>query len=435
MKLQTPWAQARRLAGQTPDSRNRFVDFMRAVSIGLVIVGHWLAAVSSIEDGQLVLTHVTNLANWTHWATWLFQVMPIFFIVGGYANTASWQSASRKGQTYELWIAIRLQRLIKPLIPLLIIWCAAAIMAYQFGINPQLFQESSRIALQPLWFLVVYLVLVLMTPVSYALWQRYGIKSFWGLACAVMVVDIIAFTGDVPLIRWINYVFVWLAVFQLGVMWCQRDQTRSTQAIAWAVGGLTFTIILVTVVSYPISMISVPGAEISNSRPPTIALLALAASQFGLLLMLDAPAHSWLRKPALWTATVLMNSTIMTTFLWHLTALAIVVSLSFVLGGYGMSSPPLSLEWWLSRPAWIAVLVIALLILISIFARFEQKAKHATVRPLPVWRAIVATVILCNGLALVALRGIGTEAPLSNQLVALLMVFLGSGLVLGRGNT
>ncbi len=407
---------------------------MRATSIGLVIIGHWLAAVSIVEDGQLVLGHITNLADWSHWATWLFQVMPVFFIVGGYANTTSWQSAGRKGQSYELWIAIRLQRLIKPIAPLLFIWCVTAIIAYQFDINPQLIQETSRIALQPLWFLAVYLILVLMTPISCALWRRYGIKAFWGLACAAMVVDIAAFTGDTPLIRWINYAFVWLAVFQLGVIWRHRDQSRPTPAIYWAMGGLTFMIILVTLVSYPISMISVPGAEISNSRPPTIALLALAATQFGLLLMLDGPAHSWLHKLGLWTATVLMNSTIMTIFLWHLTALAIVVSLSFVIGGYGMNSPPLSSDWWLSRPAWLAVLVIALLILVSIFARFEQKAKREAVRPLPVWRAIVATVLLCNGLALVALTGIGTEAPLNKQLFALLLILLGSGMLQVRGN-
>ena len=73
-----------------------------------------------------------------------------------------------------------------------------------------------------------------------------------------------------------------------------------------------------------------------------------------------------------------------------------------------------------------------LLILTGIFARFERKAKHGSIQPLPVWRASVATVILCNDLALIALQGVGTGVPLNSQLLAWLLVLLGSGLLLGR---
>jgi hypothetical protein len=29
--------------------------------------------------------------EWTRWMTWIFQVMPVFFLVGGYSNGISWQ--------------------------------------------------------------------------------------------------------------------------------------------------------------------------------------------------------------------------------------------------------------------------------------------------------------------------------------------------------
>jgi hypothetical protein len=32
---------------------------------------------------------------WTQWLTWLFQVTPVFFIVGGYSNGISWNAAIR----------------------------------------------------------------------------------------------------------------------------------------------------------------------------------------------------------------------------------------------------------------------------------------------------------------------------------------------------
>jgi hypothetical protein len=55
---------------RTPASRNRYVDFLRAASMLVVTV------------------------------TWIVQVMPIFFIVGGYANGVSWRAARRDGRSY-----------------------------------------------------------------------------------------------------------------------------------------------------------------------------------------------------------------------------------------------------------------------------------------------------------------------------------------------
>ena len=44
--LRRAWEQAAHLAEQTPASRNRYVDFLRAASIIVVIIGHWLVVAS-----------------------------------------------------------------------------------------------------------------------------------------------------------------------------------------------------------------------------------------------------------------------------------------------------------------------------------------------------------------------------------------------------
>ena len=36
------WSRAAEVAAATPDTRNRYVDFLRALSICAVVVGHWL---------------------------------------------------------------------------------------------------------------------------------------------------------------------------------------------------------------------------------------------------------------------------------------------------------------------------------------------------------------------------------------------------------
>ncbi len=52
------WSQASSLAAQTPEERNRYVDFLRSVSILMVITGHWLIATAIYVDGNLAQGHL-----------------------------------------------------------------------------------------------------------------------------------------------------------------------------------------------------------------------------------------------------------------------------------------------------------------------------------------------------------------------------------------
>ena len=81
--MSTLWSRARDLAARTPETRNRYVDFLRAASITVVVFGHWLMAAVFVSNGRLQLADTLHLVPWTQWLTWAFQVMPLFFIVGG----------------------------------------------------------------------------------------------------------------------------------------------------------------------------------------------------------------------------------------------------------------------------------------------------------------------------------------------------------------
>jgi fucose 4-O-acetylase-like acetyltransferase len=120
------WSQARTIAAKAPADRNRYVDFLRAASILVVITGHWLIAALYYGDGTLVPGAILELQPWTQWLTWLFQVMPIFFFVGGYANAVSLESAGRRNLGYAGWLVTRLNRLVTPLIALLAGWALLA---------------------------------------------------------------------------------------------------------------------------------------------------------------------------------------------------------------------------------------------------------------------------------------------------------------------
>ena len=417
------WQQATTLAEKTPESRNRYVDFLRAVSIIMVIFGHWLVVAPYIKDGEILLSDILSISPWTQWLSWILQVMPIFFIVGGFSNAISWKSALKRGEGYNIWLATRLRRLISPVLPVLFIWAIIGIIANLFNADQSILQPASAFALLPAWFLVVYIVVISLVPWVYKAWQRFKLGSFWMLVAAAILVDLAVFTLGWKALGWVNYIFVWVAVHQLGIAW-QDKYLKNT--FIWAIGGFAALVALVTFGPYPISMVSVQGEEISNTLPPNLTMLALGIFQGGLLLSLEAPIRKWLDKKKVWTATVLINGMIMTLFLWHVTALILVSGIALALGGIGLGIAPGTSTWWLTRPIWILVLSTLLLTLVPIFLRYERLRKIENPSPIPTWRLLIGALLFCIGLAILTLNGVTADNWLGIRFVELAMPFVGA---------
>ena len=173
VRRMSAWSRAKELAEGTPETRNRYVDFLRAVAISIVILGHWLMAAPVMDRGELTFSRILQITPGLQWLTWLFQVMPLFFIVGGYSNAVSWESARRVGRSYAAWIGARLRRLIGPVVPLLLLWTVMAIVANFLGVDSSIIRVGSQGAFMPTWFLAVYVMVVVATPATHALWRRF----------------------------------------------------------------------------------------------------------------------------------------------------------------------------------------------------------------------------------------------------------------------
>ncbi len=107
-----------RPATASGDERDRYVDFIRAFSLLVVVAWHWVFTIIVWEDDG---PHASNPIGFTTglWlATWLFQVMPLFFYVGGYGHLRSWQRAQRRGESIWQLVGRRLQRLAIPALAL-----------------------------------------------------------------------------------------------------------------------------------------------------------------------------------------------------------------------------------------------------------------------------------------------------------------------------
>src|SRR3989304_5134917 len=112
--------------------------------------------------------------------------------------------------------------------------------------------------------------------------------------------------------------------------------------------GLLGLIVLTNLVTftdalwYPRSMVGVDIEPVSNMSPPSLAILALTVWQGGGGVVLRIPGNA---------RVVLINSMIMTMFLWHLTALVLAILVLHPLG-FGLEART-SLRWWLERPLWV----------------------------------------------------------------------------------
>jgi len=426
----TLWSRARNMAAKAPPERNRYVDFLRAFSILAVVVGHWLVAAPYMHDGAVQGGHLLGILPWTQWLTWGFQVMPIFFLVGGFSNGVSWAATRKKGGTYSDWLGGRVQRLINPVMPLFLVWSLFAIFGTAGGVERSVVKMAAELALIPVWFLAVYLVVSALVPLSYAAWQRWGMRSFWALVLGASAIDYLAVVRGVPVVNWLNFLFVWLAVHQLGYCW---QEGRFRAPLAWGLASLTLLGALVKFGPYPVAMIGVPGSDLSNSMPPTLALLALGNAQIGLALTLEPVMRRLLDKVWLWTATVLVNGMIMTVYLWHLTAFVVVMVAAWLMGGLGLNAAPGSNEWWLARPVWFALYILTLLPLIALFSPFERMGSAAgrgELKQVPHWRLVLGLGLICLGLTMTAAISIASpEGVTGLRIWVVALPFIGAGLV------
>lgn len=424
---------ARELAAATPAGRDRYVDFLRAGSIVVVVIGHWLAVTIVVLDGGIQGRHALQVMPATHILTWGFQVIGVFFLVGGYVNAASWSSAGRSGSGYAPWLVARATRLLAPTTVFLAGGAGVAAAARLAGLDPSLVRLGAWLVAIHLWFLVVYLIVVALTPLMLAVHRRWGVRVFLVLVAAAGAGDTARLASGVPWWAAANFVVVWLVAHQLGIAWQDGTLTASGERpwmlLSLGAGGL---VVATTLGPYPVSMVAYPGAPLQNTSPPTLALLALVVAHTGLVLVLAPTARRWLERPRIWTAVVAVNGVIMTVFLWHMVPV-LVAGLALYPTGI-MPGPEVgSAAWFALRPLWLAACGTALMILVAAVGRAERPRVP---RPTAVAAGRGSTVLVVTGvvaasagLAQLTTTGLQGDGPGGVPVAALVTYALGAALL------
>jgi hypothetical protein len=115
------------------------------------------------------------------------------------------------------------------------------------------------------------------------------------------------------------------------------------------------------------------GADerIGNTTPPSIALLAFAAAQTGLILAAEPAVSRWLARPRRWLLVTRLNGSCMTVYLWHMVPVVIVAVALYPTAV--LPQPAIgSALWWLTRPAWLGACALILALLVALVRRAQR---------------------------------------------------------------
>lgn len=397
------------LVAGTPATRDRSVDFLRAASIVTVVLGHWFISINHWEHGLLRTTSAIGLTSWMWLGTWVFQVMPIFFFVGGFSNHVAYASFRRRGEPTSAFIRTRLERLLRPSLVFLGAWLVVQVALHVADVGrstgPTLWGDTAllrgmrppaaTLPFGPLWFLVVYLVVVTISPLTIRLHERFRWWVPAVLLTGSILADVIGFGLGIHGARYANVAFVLLLPHQLGHFYADGTFGRLPRAALWAmvVGGLGALVLLTnpwafellggdarfrwfpTIGYYPKSLLGTDVEPISNAYPPTVCYMAVGIWTIGGAMLLRDRLAGWLRRPGPWKATIFVNSVIMTLFLWHMTAYLLAMLVLWPLG-FGREQDSTA-RWWLERPLWLLAPGLVLAGIVVLVGRFERPRPRA----------------------------------------------------------
>ncbi|MFF3557131.1 acyltransferase family protein [Streptomyces tsukubensis] len=395
-------AFAERVDRRTPAGRDRAVDGLRALALLAVPLGHWLLGGLELgDDGALRNASPLSAFGFFAPVSWVLQLLGIFFLVGGYASVRSYH---RRTGTTTAWLRGRVARLGRPVLGVAAVWAVLIPVLSLLGVPWTTLRTGSTLVVQPLWFVGVYTVVTALTPYCVRASRALGCWAAAPLLLSVAAVDLLRYgpwADAVP--SWLGLLTIlpgWLFGYQLGVSWGEGRIDRA-RARVLLFGGAALFAVLLLFFGYPASMVGVPGEARTNSHPPSLLVLALAAAQSGAAILLRERIGRWLARPKLWAPVVVVNLSAMTILCWHQTAmLAAAVPGSYAGELAGLTTAPDTVGWVLARIAWLPLFAV-LLVLIGRYARVFEAPWHTGTRASAALRALAG--LLAAGFAVFAL--------------------------------
>ncbi|WP_285728245.1 acyltransferase family protein [Psychromicrobium xiongbiense] len=412
-----------------PAGRDLVVDLVRVGCMFAVVAVHLLMIGISVKGGITIVNPLTDI-TWFAQGTWWGQVMPLFFVVGGFASLTSWRSAQRKAAQHApdvvptstvaaSYLRARLLRLVRPTVALYAFLAVALWTAYFAGAPTDLLKAIAVGSGVQLWFLAAYLICQLLVPVLAACHERARWLTALTLLAASVIVDLVRFSTGQEAWGLLNMVFLWSLVQQLGFFYADGlfSRMRRWQLAAVALSCYLLLIPLTHGGPYPVDMLS---AE----NPPMMPLVLIGLAQI-CLVVLCYPALNWLtRQSAVQKVMYVVGSRSMTIYLWHLPLIIAMFGVALLVG---LPFPePGSAGWWLSRPLFYLAAFGVVLLVTRPLTRLElapTTLRPGTTAP-SLWLVVLATLLATAGPFAVLREGLNLDNVLWGLLGLVAALFL-----------
>lgn len=402
--------------------RDPLMDLVRAACLLVVVALHAFMAGITVGPTGLQITNALESWNGFDAASWVVQVMPLFFVVGGFAAARHLRRDRARGRSATDYRRARLHRLAAPALLAFATITAGLALASLLGVGEDLLATLGFRLAQPLWFLGVYLGASALVPVLLRAHERAPRLSLGVLIAAALTVDVVRAVSGIEALGFLNLAFVWLAIQQIGFFWADGAFREGSTAalIRLLLVGLGGAALLIAAGLSPINLIDA-------LNPPTSVLIGLGLAQAALLARWAPSLRIGATRPRATALTRVLSRHSLGVYLWHMPVL-VLVALGMLAAGLPWPEP-ISAGWWLSRPLWLLTIAVVLALALPLLARTDARISRL-LRPvdtLPGPLTSAAIVLATGGVVVVLLSG---YSPLGAPLGCALLI---AGLLLGRG--
>lgn len=377
-------------------TRDTAVDLARVACLLVVVLLHAMMVGVSAPGGVPLLENAMESWEWFAPATWIVQVMPLFFVLGGFSSYTDWTRRREAGESAAAYVVQRVQRLAVPALAAIAATGVFLSALAATGVAPEVVAVAGFRSSQPLWFLGVYLLCSALVPLAVAAHRRAPRATVAVLGACVLLVDAGRAASGIDAVGFANLLFVWLLVQQLGFFLADGSLSALGRR-AVRMRGLVALAALIAAVAVGVW----PGDLFAALNPPTGALVLLGMVQLCAFELLRPALRRAHEVPAVRRTTAEVGARSMTVYAWHMPVLIALAGALLVLP---IELPvPLSAAWWESRPLWLITAGIAVALVARAAGRAESaRLRGAGARP---GRAVVVVVIAALGVVAVLLSG------------------------------
>ncbi|HEX2132499.1 MAG TPA: phospholipase A2 [Actinophytocola sp.] len=348
---------------RTEHAQAGYLGILRILALAGIVLAETLLAFTMRGDAE---------PGWVWPLTWLLQLVPLFFLAGGYANLLVWRGTRAAGAGYGTYLVDRIGWLIRPVLAFVIAWLVVPLSLELLRASDDAVTAFSRLIVQPLWLLGLYLVVVAVTPLMHRLHVLMPLVTPVTLLAGVVA---LSFVGG-SLAAHAGGVLVALLFGQLAFHYAEGGLWRVPRwvLVAGAVAAFAGLVALTVFGAQPKLQLAEPTGYAAFA-PSLAGVLLIGIVQLCLVTLPREPGLRAVAASAPARGLTVVRAAPMTVYLLYLCAMVMLEGLVVVARDAGATGGGIE---WLTRPrTMLAVGLVALPTLLA-FLWFERRS-----RPVP----------------------------------------------------